>query len=92
MMPPDHRGQRPHQVAGRITLGPAGGDGVAENSAAILESAMCSFIRAAGLDLTEDGEQFRRGDRFDCLIPEPGKDTELEPANDLVAVARRPLR
>ena len=79
------------QISGGVTLGAAGGDGVAEDLAAVLHRPVRGFQRAAALDAAKRGQQFRRGYRGDGPRAEPGEDVALETAQDLAGMAVHPV-
>lgn len=87
-----HGGERAAQVGGRIAFRSARGDGVAKHLAAVLLRAVRGFDGAAAFDTAQCGEQIRRGDFGDGPAAEPRKDVALQPPDDLVGVARRPVR
>ena len=85
-------GQRAGEISGRVALESAGGDGVPEHAAAILQCTMRGFVCAAGLDSTQTGEQFHRGDAANRSTADPGEDVAFQAADDLAAMSGRPSR
>jgi hypothetical protein len=86
----DYRREGAEQVTGNVALGTTGRDRVSEHAAAILEGSVCCLVGPALLDMLDDAEQLHRLDVANRLLAEPGKDVELEPADDLLAVTWRP--
>src|SRR5437667_9217453 len=85
------RGQGAAQVSGRVAFGAPGGDGVAEDLAAVLHRAVRGFQRATALDPAQRAQQLGRGDRVDGPRAEPGEQIALEPPDDLAGVRVDPI-
>ncbi|MEA3221526.1 MAG: hypothetical protein OZX49_02648 [Immundisolibacter sp.] len=86
------RRQGAAQVAGQVTLGAAGGHGIAEHGAAVLVRPVRRFKPATGLDTAQHGQQLGCSDLAHRSGADPGEHVQRQALQNPRGVLSRPGR